>query len=267
MPRVNIKGVGIHYEEEGEGDPIVFLNGLTQETRAWRLQVKYFSARGFRVIVYDARGQGGSDKPDRPQDYAIARHASDLFGLLDRLGIDRAHLLGLSHGGMIAQWAAIEAPERVSALVLADTCAHVGPLLKQIFTGWVRALESGGGALFFDVALPWILSERFIESNLPLIETLRGQSKNLPVPALTRLIRANRDLDLRDRVGGIKSGTLVVCGEHDLLTPPSCSRLLHEKIRGSELVLLPDSGHVPPLEVPDAFNRTVWDFLKRAGAG
>jgi pimeloyl-ACP methyl ester carboxylesterase len=265
MPRAEIAGIDIYYEERGEGSPLVFLGGLAQETRAWRPQVSFFSARGFRVIAYDTRGQGGSDRPERPDDYTIRHHLSDLFGLFDHLGVDRADLVGLSHGGMIAQSAAIEAPERVSYLVLADTSAYVGRLLKEIFIGWIRALESGGGSLYFDVSLPWVLSERFIESNLPLIETLREQSKKLAVEPLIHLIQANSDFDLRERIATIGSRTLVLCGEEDRLTPPSCSKFLLEKIRTSELILFPGVGHCPPLETPDAFNRTVLEFLRAPG--
>jgi 3-oxoadipate enol-lactonase len=261
MPYTLINHLTLHYEEVGEGVPIVFLSGLTQEVRSWRLQVNFFSARGFRVVTYDTRGQGGSDKPDDPEAYAFSRHVDDLYGLLDHLQIDRAHLVGLSHGGAVAQWAALRSPERVSALVLADTMAYVTPIFCKIFLGLIHATESGGNPLRFDVALPWLFSDRFIEANAPLLDTLRDLSKDQPKDPILHLLRASLAHDLRDRVGKIVAPTLVMCGALDLLTPLSAARYLHRQIKGSDLVILPECGHVSSIEAPEPFNREVLKFF------
>lgn len=257
-----MKDVEIYYEEAGEGPSLIFLSGLMQETRTWRPQVSFFS-KGFRVITYDPRGQGGSGKPASPEAYALSYHLEDLFGLLDYLQIDRGYLVGLSQGGVIAQRAALRAPARVSALVLADTTASVTPLLRRIFLSWIHASEVGGSLLRFDVSLPWIFSERFIEANAPLLQTLRDNAKSLPADAIIPLLRANLEHDLRGQVHQIRVPTLILCGERDLLTPPRYARFLHDQIQGSELILFPECGHISPLEVPDLFNRAVWEFLKK----
>ncbi len=260
MPCVVVNKIGIFYEERGEGFPLIFLSGLTQETRAWKGQAAFFSKR-FRVVTYDPRGQGMSDKPDRPDAYSLSDHLDDLTGLMDHLGIDRADLVGLSQGGMVAQWAALHAPERVAGLVLVDTGASTTLFLRSIFQGWIGAAESGGGELFFNVSFPWIFSERFVEANPLLINTLRDLSKDLPARAIAHLLRAALSLDLKDQIHRIQAPTLILCGERDLLTPPSYARLLHEKIIGSRLILFPECGHVPPAECPEEFNRAVWEFL------
>lgn len=262
MPRATINEVEIYYEEAGEGAPLIFLSGLMQETRTWKPQVHFFS-KGFRVITYDPRGQGGSEKPESADAYALSYHLQDLIGLLDHLQIDRAYLVGLSQGGVIAQRAALHAPVRVSALVLADTTASVTPLLRRIFLSWIHASEVGGSLLRFDVSLPWIFSERFIEANAPLIQTLRDLSKSFPADAIIPLLCSNLEHDLRDQVHQIRVPTLVLCGEMDLLTPPRYARFLHDQIQGSELILFPECGHISPLEVPELFNRAVWEFLKK----
>lgn len=255
--------VEIYYEEAGEGPPLIFLSGLMQESRTWRPQVNFFS-KGFRVITYDPRGQGRSEKPGSPEAYALLYHLNDLISLMDHLRIDRASLVGLSQGGVIAQRAVLHAPERVSTLVLADTTASVTPLLRRIFLSWIQASEIGGGLLWFDVSLPWIFSERFIEANGPLIETLRDNSKDLSADAIIPHLRANLEHDLRNQIHQIRIPTLILCGERDLLTPPAYARFLHHQIKGSELIFFPECGHIPSLEVPELFNRTVWEFLKKS---
>lgn len=262
MARAMINEVEIYYEEAGEGEPLIFLSGLMQQTRTWRPQVNFFS-KGFRVITYEPRGQGRSGRPGSPEAYALSSHLQDLIGLLDHLRIDRASLVGLSQGGVIAQRAALQAPFRVSALVLADTAASVSPLLRRIFLSWIYANESGGSLLWFDVSLPWIFSERFIEANGPLLQALRDNSKSLPADVIIALLRANLEHNLVDQVHRIRIPTLVLCGERDLLTPPRHAQFLHDQIHGSELILFPECGHISPLEVPELFNRAVWEFLKK----
>jgi len=262
MPLAKINHIGIYYEEAGKGFPIVFLSGLGQAISTWRIQIRFFS-KEFRVVAYDTRGQGGSDRPESAEAYRLSLHADDLLALMDHLGIQRAHLIGLSHGGMVAQWVALRAPERVAGLVLGSTAAYATPLLRRIFSSWMRAVELGGNLLRFDVSLPWIFSDRFLEANGPLIQTLRSLSEKAPALPLAHLLRASLEHDLRGRVHEISAPTLILCGELDLLTPCQHARFLHEQIRGSELIVLPGSGHVLPLEAPEAFNSAVRSFLQR----
>lgn len=263
MPQVLIHDVGIYYEEKGSDIPLIFLCGLGQETRSWGPQVNFFSQKGFRAIVYDTRGQGGSDRPNDPQAYGFSHHVEDVIGLMDHLKIDRAHLVGLSHGGTVAQGAALHFPERIHSLVLVNTLAYVTSLIRHIFQGWIHACEVGGSLLRFDATLPWLFSERFLEANGPFIKTLRELSKDRPTQTVVHLLRSSLAHNLRDKVSQISAPTLVLCGEQDLLTPPPMSRYLHEQIKGSKLVIIPETGHVLPIEVPDLFNQTVLDFLTR----
>jgi len=265
MGLAKIGGVGISFEESGRGFPVVFLSGLGQGTPSWRAQARLFSKR-YRVILYDIRGQGGSDRPEGSEAYRIIHHVDDLLGLLDYLQIDRAHLVGLSHGGMVAQWTALRAAERVGGLVLGSTLAYTTSLLRHIFLSWIRAGEAGGNLLRFDVTVPWLFSEDFLEKNGPLIETLRSLSARVPVDSLIHLLRNSLAHNLENEVAKILAPTLILCGELDLLTPYRHARFLHEQIRNSELVVIPGSGHVLPLEAPEAFNLAVGSFLQKLDA-
>src|SRR3990172_8424249 len=128
MPTARIGDINIYYQEAGAGDPLVLLMGWGGDHTAWALQVQAFSPE-FRCISPDNRGAGCSDQPDAP--YAIRLMADDTVGLLDALGIDRAHVAGLSMGGMIAQEMAITSPGRVRTLQLHATLARVDPFLRS----------------------------------------------------------------------------------------------------------------------------------------
>ncbi len=260
MPRIKIDSIELQYEISGYGPPVVFINGLTMDLNGWLLQVDAFSKK-YRMVRYDCRGQGDSDKPDT--EYSQEQHAEDLAGLLDMLEVPKAHLVGLSNGGMIAQHFALRYPEKTGALVLVDTCSYVDTLLNLIITSWIRAAEAGGSGLRYDVALPYLFSEDFTRKNLDRILAMKEMNlARNPVNAVVNLSKASMRHDLRDRVSEIAAPTLIMVGEEDILVPLKYSRILREKIENSTLVTLRSCGHVPPIEKPDEFNRIVMNFLK-----
>jgi 3-oxoadipate enol-lactonase len=259
MPRVNIDSIELLYEISGYGPPVIFINGLTMDLNGWLLQVEPFS-RKYRMLRYDCRGQGGSDKPDA--EYSQEQHSDDLHGLMEKLEIPRAHIIGLSNGGMIAQHFALRHPEKTGALVLVDTCSYVDALLGLIITSWIKSAEAGGSGLRYDVALPYLFSEEFTKKNLDRMMAMKDINIAMnPVKPVINLSKASRSHDLRDRVSEIKAPTLIIAGEEDILIPVKYSRILKEKIKNSTLVTLKSCGHVPPIEKPDEFNRIVMSFL------
>lgn len=263
MPLINVNSININYELEGRGPVVVFINGLTMTTAGWAYQMKPFTDR-YSVLRYDCRGQGGSDKP--VEEYSQEIHAEDLYQLLRALDIDIAHIVGLSNGGMIAQHFALRYPEMTDALVLVDTCSFVGKLLELTVRSWIRATEAGGNDLRYDVLVPQVFSESFIENNEELIENMKEMSSEINTPqAVINLAIASMSHDLRGKVSGIKSPTLIIAGEEDILIPPRYSRALNEEIENSELVIIKGCAHVPPIEKPDEFNTVVLDFLQKHG--
>ncbi|HSE83751.1 MAG TPA: alpha/beta fold hydrolase [Thermodesulfobacteriota bacterium] len=260
MPRIKINGINLNYELDGEGPTVVFIIGLTMDVNGWFLQVQPFSEK-YRVLRYDCRGQGQSDKPD--MDYSQEMHADDLKSLMDKLGIQKTHVIGISNGGMIAQHFTLRYPEKVGALVLADTCSYIDVLLNLIVQSWIKAAETGGSELRYDVSLPVIFSEDFLRQNLSNIQLMKEFSiNNNPPRAVINLANACLKHNVNDRISDIKAPTLILYGEEDILIPLKYSKLLHEKIKGSRLVILKNCGHVPPIEKPEEFNSTVINFLK-----
>ena len=261
MPKINVNSVNINYELDGEGPPLVFINGLTMTLSGWAYQLGPFSEK-YKVLRYDCRGQGDSDKPEEP--YTQQMHADDLSELLKALGISKAHLVGLSNGGMIAQHFALKYPGMTGALVLADTSSYVGKLLELTVKSWIRATELGGNELRYDVFLPQIFSESFILNNGEMIEKMKEFSAEVNDPkAVINLAKASMNHDLRGELSKIEAPTLILVGKEDILIPPSYSKSLHNEIKGSELIEIEGSGHVAPIEKPDVFNTIVLEFLSK----
>lgn len=260
MPRIKINGISLNYELNGSGPAVVLINGLTMDVNGWYLQVQPFSER-YTVLRYDCRGQGQSDKPDA--EYCQEMHADDLRSLIDKIGIQKTHVVGISNGGMIAQHFALKYPEKVGALVLVDTCSYIDTLLEMIIKVWIKATEIGGSEFRYDVALPLLFAESFIKKNLELILSMKEISvKNNPPRPIINLAKGCLKHNVDNRIGEIKSPTLIIVGEEDILIPIKYSKILNEKIKGSRLVIIKDCGHVPILEKPEEFNKIVLSFLK-----
>ncbi len=261
MPRKKAGEIEINYEIEGSGDVLVFINGITMDTNGWGYQAPFFS-QFYKVIRYDCRGQGLSDKPKEP--YTQSMHADDLINLLDVLDVSKIHLIGLSNGGMIAQHFAINYPDRLHSLVLVDTCCYVDKLLQLMIDTWIKATEIGGNEFRYDMSLPVIFSETFIRNNEENLSHMKENNLIANSPeAIINLVKATADHDLSDKIDVIKCPTLIIAGSEDILIPPKHSRLLHNKIERSEYYIIENCGHVPSIEKPEEFNEIVLNFLMK----
>ena len=261
MPRIKAGEIELNYEIDGEGEPLVFINGITMDTNGWAYQAPFYS-QYFKVIRYDCRGQGMSDKPD--DDYSQQMHAEDLYSLLEALNINKIHLVGLSNGGMIAQHFALSYPERLISLVLVDTCSYLDKLLLLMIDTWIKATEIGGNEFRYDMSLPVIFSETFIRNNEENLIQMKENNLLANNPkAIINLVKATSKHNLKDKVSDIKCPTLIMVGEEDILIPLKYSRILHEEIEGSELITIANCGHIPSIEKPAEFNEIVLRFLNK----
>ncbi|MEE8398272.1 MAG: alpha/beta fold hydrolase [Desulfobacterales bacterium] len=267
MPRVQIGDIGIHYEIHGEGEPILLIAGFTNSAGGWFMQLPALS-KEYRVIAFDNRGTGQSDKLDIP--YTMDEMADDAVGLLDALGIDAAHICGVSMGGRIAQCIAIRHPQKVISLVLACTGCG-GP---HDIAGDAEALKSLAPprqaqqrAPDEEEPGPWsnMMSHQFVENNPDIMAQIMAVSLESPAPPSTfkNHGRASRSHDSYDRLPEIKTPTLIMSGDADVIVPVENSRLLADKIPNSELVVFEGMGHCFKWEAAEAFNRTTLDFLGR----
>ena len=257
-------GVSLYFEVfgSGSGTPLVLVEGLGAATWLWEQQVPAF-AEALPVVVYDNRGVGRSDAPPGP--YAIAQMADDLAAVLDALGIDRAHVLGASMGGFIAQEFALRYPDRVDRLVLVSTSAggatHV-PMAPEVLAQMMAPPTSDDPRALVASRLPLAFTEAFLADSATVAH-LVDQRLERPQPphAYQAQLMAGATFDAADRVAQITAPTLVAAAEGDLVVPVENARRLAAALPCAELRVYPGLGHQFFVEAPDAFNRDVLAFL------
>lgn len=264
MPIADINGLRVHYDLIGEGDAVVFLNGVMMTTQSWVLQTSLFRQH-YRCLLHDFRGQLLSDKPEEP--WTLEDHADDLLALLDQLGIERCHLVGTSYGGEVGLIFASRWSDRVQSLSVISSVSEVGPALDRAVATWGEtALEAPGD--LYRISVPANFSPAFIEANPQLIEQGEDRLRACPAEFFTgfaQLVDAFRKLDITADLHRIRCPTLVLVGEQDALKPPAYSRLIAESIPGSELLVVPDAGHAVIIEKPREINTALLGFLTKQG--
>jgi len=270
MPRVEVNGVGINYEVHGSGPPVVMIGGLGADTYLWSKQVPAFSER-FRVVVFDNRGSGQSDKPDEP--YSIPMFAADTVGLMTALGIERAHVVGASLGGLIAQEFALSYPEMVDRLVLVCT-THNGrksarPSLWSLIPIALAVRRTGKPEADIRRSFAVFTSKRWIEANQEEVDGFVAWRVAHPQPpaAFKRQRQSIKGFSTEDRLGGITAPTLIVHGDSDRVVPVANAGLLAERIPNSQVVILEDSGHACSFDQRVRFNHAVLGFLTENETG
>jgi 3-oxoadipate enol-lactonase len=250
--------VDVHFEVSGPQDaPALLLsNSLGTSLEMWDPQVGPLSER-FRVIRWDMRGHGRSPVPPGP--YELADIGGDAVALLDRLGVERAHVAGVSLGGMTSMWLAINAPERVDRLVPCFTSALLGP--PEMWQDRVARIRAGGmDAVAAAVAERWLSAEA--RATQPALHArLRAMLAAQPADGYAELCGAIERMDLRAGLRGVTAPTLVVAGEQDPATPPEHAELIASLIPGARLEVLPRVAHLGNLEDPEAFTPLLLGFL------
>jgi 3-oxoadipate enol-lactonase len=263
MPYAHVNGTRLYYEWHGDTSaPVLVLNNgiLMNAASSWMPQTAAFAAR-YRVLQYDCRNQGMSDHPEGP--CSMATHADDLAALLTDVGVERAHVLGISYGGEVAQAFALQYPARVRSLILCDTVSEVGPELRLIVEGWKAAAATGDGDLVFLVTVPWNFSPRFIATQAAILSAARSRYGQIDLPAVARLADAFAGVDFTSRLGEIAAPTCVMVGDLDLIKGPRYAEIIHRAIRGSELHTIAGAGHATCWENPARFNAIVLEFLAK----
>lgn len=259
---IDVGGRTMAYHRAGDGPPLVMLHGGWSDGRAWRPQLAGL-ADGFDVIAWDAPGCGGSDDP--PGQVALADYADAVADLIAALGLERAHLCGLSFGGGLAIAVYQRHPQLVRSLVLAGAYAgwkgSLPPDEVEARRRRVRAEADRPPAEWMDGYLPGFFSGPAPPEAVELVRTMMSETH----PAgLLAMLTAFAEADLREVLPTIAVPTLLLYGESDVRAPRPVAEALHAAISGAELVVLPGVGHVVNLEAPDAFNAQVRRFLDSA---
>jgi pimeloyl-ACP methyl ester carboxylesterase len=246
MAVVQVNGIDLYYEEAGSGHPLLLIVGLGGNALDWTPHVPVLGER-FRVIAFDNRRVGRSSEPRGP--YSTRQMADDAVALLDHLGIDRAHVLGASLGGAIAQELALGYPERVARLMLVSSLARPGPeWFDRWLEFWIVAGECDIDPAIFDVMLmPWALTPAFMVQP-DQVDAVYGEWQSAPYRATAQgivgQVAAVRIHDAIARLPGITASTLVLVGAEDCLTPPVLSQEIAAAIPNARLHILERGGHV-----------------------
>ena len=260
----------LYFEVHGEGAPVVLIMGIGYDSSLWTLHQVPALAREFRVVIFDNRDVGRSARSAGR--YTIADMADDVAGLLDGLEIERAHLVGLSMGALIAQEFAVRHGERLDRLVLSGPdMAPARQVIHPIAVwNWVKANDASG-VTFGAQQFASLFSTTFLRDPAAVQQTVALLSSN-PHPvtpqAYSRQAHAYLEYDPGSRLAGIKAPTMIIVGEQDLLTPPWIAREVAAAIPGARLEIIAGDGasHVVPLERPDEFNELVMRFLTTGSA-
>jgi 3-oxoadipate enol-lactonase len=262
MPKANVNEQCLAYDLLGEGEPVAFLNGILMTIDSWVLQTSLLRHR-YRCLVHDFRGQLLSSKPLEP--WTMGEHGDDFVALLDELGIDKCHLVGTSYGGEVGLILAARHPERIASLTVVASVSEVDERLDRAVARWAETALTAPERLYDDVA-ELAFSAEYAAANTDLMAQGRARLASCPpefFPAFARLVEAFRGLDLTPDLSAIEVPTLVVAGELDALKPPSSSRLIASRIRGSECLLVPGAGHAVVLERPHEINTAIVGFLEK----
>lgn len=255
-------GTRIAYDAWGKrgGEPVLLIQGLGTDARGWALQ-RMALGRRYHCFAVDNRGVGRSGRPPGP--YDLETMAGDAARVLDAEGIGRAHVIGASMGGVIAQFFAVRHADRVRSLVLACTACRHHSWRRELLQEWIDAVESGGiGALRGD-ALQWLVGPRFRARFGVWVNLLARIVLNSDPAAFAAQTRAILDGDdkVRFELCDVAAPTLVITGSQDLLTPIGDAEELAELIPNARLVELRGAAHGLMVESPSAFNAAVRGFL------
>ncbi|MBM1175018.1 3-oxoadipate enol-lactonase [Microvirga arabica] len=262
MAFARVNDVVLHHQVFGPsgGPSLVFINSLGSDLRIWQEVAPAFTER-FRVILYDKRGHGLSDAPSAP--YTIDEHNDDLLALLDHHGVERASLVGLSVGGMIAQRMTVRAPERVQSITLCCTAAKIGT--PELWADRIGAVEAGGIDPIADAVLQRWFTPLFHETRADELAGWRNMLVRTPAHGYAGTCAAIRDADLRPDAGRIAVPTLCVAGDQDGSTPADVVKATADLIPGARFALIAGAGHIPCVEKPAELSGLITQHLKEAG--
>lgn len=263
-------GTRIHYEQWGRPDrpPLLLIQGLGADSRGWIRQRRALSS-AFSCVLVDNRGVGGSEAPAGPYDLEVM--AADALAVLDELGIERAHVMGASMGGVLAQIIGVRHPDRAASLVLACTaCRHLR-WRRDLLEEWKETVLTGGMGALIPTAARWLVGPRSLRRLWPaigLLGPLGPLALSTPPEAFAAQIDAILSLtdDVRFELRSVDVPTLVLVGSQDILTPLGDSEEIASLVPGAELAVVGGGAHGFMFEHAAVFNRTVRSFLDRVVA-
>ncbi|WXG46354.1 MAG: alpha/beta hydrolase [Candidatus Atabeyarchaeum deiterrae] len=265
MPKVKVKDINICYEVQGNGFPLVMIMGLSANTDWWDPQLLQETSKRLKTVIFDNCGAGRSDKTK--VEYTIKTLADHTIGVMDALKIKRAHILGISMGGMIAQEVALNYPDRVEKLVLCSTsCGGTksvspSPQVLGLITGNRQGIPP---EQVVKATIPLLFTSDFIKKNPELIKEVTRRLLIAPIDpdSFAQQTRAIMKFDTYERLPKVKAQTLVMHGKKDILLPPQNAKIIADRIPGAKIAYFENSAHALFSQEPDKVMNTLFEFLK-----
>ncbi len=257
-------GTRLHYQVLGRpgAEPLLMIQGLGTDMSGWTLQRLAFSPR-YRTIALDNRGAGRSDKPFGR--YRLEEMADDAVAVLDAAGVDRAHVMGASMGGAIAQLVALRRPERVQSLILACTACSNHQWRRELLSEWAAIANERGMGEMAKRAAHWVMAPRSVRRFWPVVGWFGPLALGLPAHAFASQVRAILDApeQMAEALATVAAPTLVVVGNQDILTPRGDSEEIADRMPNAELVVISGAAHGFMVEHASTFNSVLGEFLGR----
>jgi len=265
MPKVKANEITMNYDQQGAGEPLILIPYTAADYACYAFQVADY-AKHFTCISVDLRGAGETDKPEGT--YSVELFADDVAAFMQALGIQQAHVAGLSLGAATGMWLAAKYPDKVKSLSLHSGWTKTDPFLKVLVEGW-RVMAKGLGSVPEMVIMgifPWCFTPELYAARPEYIDALAAFVRGRPVQPLDAFMRQTGAViahDAESQLGKIKAPTQITFGRHDMCTSTRFAEPMMQGIQHAELVIFEGCAHAPIYEKVDEFNQTTLEFLKR----
>jgi 3-oxoadipate enol-lactonase len=265
MPTVRANDIDVYYETQGSGEPLVLIPYLAIDQACYAFQVADY-AKHYTCISVDLRGAGQTSKPDGA--YTTELFADDVAAFMQAIGVERAHVTGLSLGAATGMWLAAKHPQKVKTLSLHSAWPKTDPFLRTVVEGW-QVMAKGLGSVTDMVILgifPWCFTPQLYAARPDYIDSLAEFVRSRPMPDVEAFLRQSGAVlghDASAQLGRIAAPTQVTFGRHDLVCSTRFADALTGGIAGAELVVFEDCAHAPIYENVQAFNTRTLEFLQR----
>jgi 3-oxoadipate enol-lactonase len=265
MPKVKANNITINYDQQGTGDPLILIPYLAADHACYAFQVADY-AKHFTCISLDLRGTGETDKPGGV--YSTDLFADDVAAFMRVMGIQKAHISGLSLGAAIGMWLAAKYPDKVKSLSLHSGWTKTDPFLKTVVEGWqvtAKALGSVPEMVILSI-FPWCFTPELYAAKPDYIQSLADFVRARPAQPLAAFLQESNAViahDVEAQLGQITAPTQITFGRHDLLTSTRFADRMKRDIRSSELLIFEGCAHAPIYEKVEQFNQKTLAFLQR----
>ena len=263
MKTIDVNGITVRYQVAGKGPWVTLSHSLSCDLSMWD-QLAAALSPAFSVLRYDTRGHGGTGLGNSAPEgaYSFEQLTADLAGLLDALNIARTHFVGLSMGGMIGQYFALAAPQRLNKLVIANSTSRIPSEAGPLWDERIAIVRAEGCAGVVEGTLGRWFTPGFRAARPDATQRIGKLIADTPPAGYIGCAGAIRHLDITARIGAIVVPTLVIAGADDPGTPPAMSEVIAAAIPGARLEIIPSASHLSCIEQPETFNRLVANFLK-----